>query len=174
MNAIRSIPIPSEIVDALREHIGGRTEGFVFTTKDGSQWNVDLVLKENRREALKVTRGRLHMFRHRFATRQLHARVPVVVISKILGHGGISSTFNVSARVLAEHVEQFERQDARILGTYRAADEVRLQKKRESRTIYDAGWSSLVARRAHNPEVVGSNPTPATNRARTPRRWRAR
>ena len=41
--------------------------------------------------------------------------------------------------------------------------QVRLQKKGESRTIYDAGWSSLVARRAHNPKVVGSNPTPATN-----------
>ena len=27
---------------------------------------------------------------------------------------------------------------------------------------YSAGWSSLVARRAHNPEVVGSNPAPAT------------
>lgn len=26
----------------------------------------------------------------------------------------------------------------------------------------DAGWSSLVARRAYNPKVVGSNPTPAT------------
>ena len=26
-----------------------------------------------------------------------------------------------------------------------------------------AGWSSLVAREAHNLEVVGSNPTPATN-----------
>ncbi len=26
-----------------------------------------------------------------------------------------------------------------------------------------AGWSSLVARRAHNPKVVGSNPAPATN-----------
>ena len=25
-----------------------------------------------------------------------------------------------------------------------------------------AGWSSLVARRAHNPKVVGSNPAPAT------------
>ena len=25
-----------------------------------------------------------------------------------------------------------------------------------------AGWSSLVARRAHNPEVGGSNPSPAT------------
>ena len=27
-----------------------------------------------------------------------------------------------------------------------------------------AGWSSLVARWAHNPEVVGSNPAPATNK----------
>jgi hypothetical protein len=69
----------------------------------------------------------------------------------------------MSPRLLAELVEQFERQDARILGTYRVPYEVRLQKKRESRTIYGAGWSSLVARRAHNPEVVGSNPTPATN-----------
>ena len=27
----------------------------------------------------------------------------------------------------------------------------------------NAGWSSLVARQAHNLKVVGSNPTPATN-----------
>ena|GEM_PF-1792493 len=27
----------------------------------------------------------------------------------------------------------------------------------------DAGWSSLVARRAHNPKVVSSNLAPATN-----------
>jgi hypothetical protein len=38
----------------------------------------------------------------------------------------------------------------------------RLQKSSKSRSICGAGWSSLVARRAHNPEVVGSNPTPAT------------
>ena len=30
---------------------------------------------------------------------------------------------------------------------------------------YDAGWSSPVARQAHNLKVVGSNPTPATNLA---------
>ena len=30
------------------------------------------------------------------------------------------------------------------------------------RHLFIAGWSSLVARRAHNPKVVGSNPTPAT------------
>ena len=28
----------------------------------------------------------------------------------------------------------------------------------------DAGWSSLVARRAHNPKVRGSNPLPATTK----------
>ncbi len=31
-----------------------------------------------------------------------------------------------------------------------------------------AGWSSLVARRAHNPKVVGSNPAPATKNSRRP------
>ena len=30
-----------------------------------------------------------------------------------------------------------------------------------------AGWSSLAARRAHNPKVEGSNPSPATNRLLT-------
>ena len=28
--------------------------------------------------------------------------------------------------------------------------------------LYIAGWSSQVARRAHNPKVEGSNPSPAT------------
>src|ERR1700729_1403011 len=29
-------------------------------------------------------------------------------------------------------------------------------------SAFAAGWSSLVARRAHNPKVAGSNPAPAT------------
>ena len=32
--------------------------------------------------------------------------------------------------------------------------------------IIVAGWSSSVARRAHNPKVVGSNPAPATRKFR--------
>ena len=31
-----------------------------------------------------------------------------------------------------------------------------------ARRFDSAGWSSLVARRAHNPKVTGSNPVPAT------------
>src|SRR4051794_7897715 len=30
-------------------------------------------------------------------------------------------------------------------------------------SVHAAGWSSLVARRAHNPKVAGSNPAPATH-----------
>src|SRR5690606_25294064 len=36
------------------------------------------------------------------------------------------------------------------------------------RILSAAGWSSLVARRAHNPKVVGSNPAPANLGCRTP------
>ncbi len=35
----------------------------------------------------------------------------------------------------------------------------------------DAGWSSLVARRAHNPKVAGSNPAPATKETPRTHAW---
>ena len=38
--------------------------------------------------------------------------------------------------------------------------------KRFQQLFSGAGWSSLVARRAHNPKVVGSNPAPATTENR--------
>jgi hypothetical protein len=37
---------------------------------------------------------------------------------------------------------------------------------RKNLIIIIAGWSSLVARRAHNPKVAGSNPVPATKWSR--------
>jgi hypothetical protein len=35
----------------------------------------------------------------------------------------------------------------------------------------DAGWSSPVARRAHNPKAAGSNPAPATNFTQVVEPW---
>ena len=67
---------------------------------------------------------------------------------------------------MAEHMEQFDFSVPEfwaLIGHLKHLKWVRLQKNGKSRSIYDAGWSSLVARRAHNPEVVGSNPTPATS-----------
>ena len=133
-NAIRDIPIPVEIADALRAHIGDRKEGFVFTTKNGTPWNADLLLRRHLRKELKVVDGNLHMFRHTFATRQLNAGVPVSVVSKLLGHSSISTTLNIYTHVLAEHLEQFERQRAKVLGiwgTYRAPDSGRVAEERQ-------------------------------------------
>ena len=133
-NAIRDIPIPVEIVDALRTHIGDRKEGFVFATKNGTPWNADLLLRRHLRKELKVGDGNLHMFRHTFATRQLNAGVPVSVVSKLLGHASISTTLNIYTHVLAEHLEQFERQRAKVLGiwgTYRAPDGGRVAEERQ-------------------------------------------
>ena len=52
--------------------------------------------------------------------------------------------------------------------THDVAEGVDLVATNPSRKVVftDAGWSSSVARWAHNPEVAGSNPAPATkNRA---------
>ncbi len=46
----------------------------------------------------------------------------------------------------------------------RRFDPVTVHHPHESSVILQiAGWSSSVARRAHNPKVAGSNPAPATN-----------
>ena len=41
--------------------------------------------------------------------------------------------------------------------------QLQLDKARPTPYMTRAGWSSPVARQAHNLKVVGSNPTPATN-----------
>jgi len=86
--------------------------------------------KRHLHSKLKVTRN-LHTFRHTFATRQLHAGVPVGTVSKLLGHASVSTTLNIYAHVLIEHMDQFERQRARILGTKRALDEVAVAEERQ-------------------------------------------
>ena len=45
-----------------------------------------------------------------------NARLSVSALSKLLGGGSISSNLNICARVLAEHLEQLERQRAKVLG----------------------------------------------------------
>ena len=47
-----------------------------------------------------------------------------------------------------------------------ACGPVRVKRAGVAGQSVDAGWSSPVARQAHNLKVVGSNPTPATNRIR--------
>ncbi len=63
---------------------------------------------------------------------------------------------------LAEGIGLENRQAVRIARGFESLYLLHLRKE------YDivAGWSSLVARRAHNPKVAGSNPVPATKWSR--------
>ncbi len=59
-----------------------------------------------------------------------------------------------------------EQNDKSFVGLAKPGKEskvVGLRRRIDSQKYTGAGWSSLVARRAHNPKVVGSNPAPATN-----------
>lgn len=120
-SSVRDIPVPQEIVAALRDHIGDRKDGLVFVTKRGGPWNTDVLLRCHLRGQLKVN-GTLHMFRHTFATRQIHAGVPFSIVSKILGHEFVATTLNIYTHVLDEHMAQFSHQRARILGSNEAVD----------------------------------------------------
>src|SRR5271169_3513487 len=64
---------------------------------------------------------------------------------------GVFSIFNLSRKSPPIHL----------------AENKRLRRAANTRMVCGvariAGWSSLVARQAHNLKVVGSNPTPATN-----------
>ena len=51
---------------------------------------------------------------------------------------------------------------AHAIGVYNISSPLTGNRRAKRHCIYCAGWSSLVARRAHNPKVVGSNPAPAT------------
>ena len=78
-----------------------------------------MLLKRHLHGKLKVS-GNLHMFRHTFATRQIHAGVPIPVVSQLLGHANIATTLNIYAHVLEEHLMQFRNTRAPILGTKQA------------------------------------------------------
>ena len=64
-------------------------------------------------------------------------------------------------RVLKTHL-QFKRRAAVVHSMVSAF--FRFDRLFRHRSVGGAGWSSPVARQAHNLKVVGSNPTPATNK----------
>ena len=75
------------------------------------------------------------------------------------GGGGVKPALRAASRMRSWQV-------CRPASTRRLGPRAHLPKQERAPIIRrpDAGWSSLVARRAHNPKVVGSNPAPATIR----------
>jgi integrase len=112
----RSVPLPQFVISALRSHRARQAEermaarswadaGLVFpstigTPMDGRKlrrwWN-QLTTDAG------IGRRRLYSSRHTAATTMLNADVPLVVVSKTLGHASLATTADTYARVRPEY-----------------------------------------------------------------------
>ena len=106
-----------------------RLTGLVFRTKSGNMLNYNNI----RRDWLKICRQakiepkHIHAFRHTFATVLLAKGVPVLEVSRILGHSNATTTLNMYGHAIPGYnrklIEQFQKKKKP------AAEETKTEKK---------------------------------------------
>lgn len=119
-HANRVVPLPAFSVAALRAHRQAQRKerlkagsmwqdtGYVFTSPVGTPLDPANVNKHFRAlcETAKIQPRRFHALRHSAATLMLANGAPLEVISKTLGHAGLSITADIYARVAPELQKQ--------------------------------------------------------------------
>ncbi len=89
-NADRTIGIDEPLARLLKEWIGSRKEGYVFSSRRGTPLRVGNVVKRKLwpvLEKLKIEKKGLHAFRHFRVTMLVEAGVPMHTIKAWIGHG---------------------------------------------------------------------------------------
>jgi integrase len=89
-NATRWINVKPYVMDMLRRHLNGRTEGLVFVSKRNTPLINSTVLNKHLHPLLRklgLKRGGMHAFRHHRVSTLVMAGTPVEVIKKWIGHG---------------------------------------------------------------------------------------
>ncbi|MBQ8918757.1 MAG: site-specific integrase [Acidaminococcaceae bacterium] len=128
----RYIPILfDKALDRIRKlrHEGNisRLTGFLFVTKRGNAWNYNNV----RRDWVKICSEagielkHIHAFRHTFATAALAKGIPVLEVSRILGHASATTTLNMYGHSMPGYnrrlIEEYQRKKAKIRPQIEAA-----------------------------------------------------
>lgn len=98
--------------EALREHLGARSSGFVFESKPGKamdpRWAYQIVRRVAQRASLNGVHP--HTLRHSFATHLLNRGADLRAIQELLGHASIATTqvyTHVSLGDLQRTIERF-------------------------------------------------------------------
>lgn len=89
-NAYRSIDVQPSVIEMIRRHLNGRTEGLVFQAKNGMPLRNNNVLKWGLHpvlEKLGIREGGMHGFRHGRVSFLVEHNAPVEVIKAWIGHG---------------------------------------------------------------------------------------
>ena len=94
-SALRNVTIPRELCDALREYADGGE--YVFHTRNGGVWNTHNVERAWRAilDKAEVQRKHFHALRHTHATQLLANYVPLIEVSRRLGHSKPSITLDL-------------------------------------------------------------------------------
>jgi len=89
-NATRWINVKSYVMEMLRKHLNGGTEGLVFQSKRKTPLVNCVVLNKHLHPLLRklgLERGGMHGFRHHRVSTLVMAGTPMAVIKKWIGHG---------------------------------------------------------------------------------------
>lgn len=90
----RSLPISSEIIDALEAHMGPET-GRVFRNARGEAFNANGISMAIRRLYKRAgVEGSCYSGRRTLATAMVDKDINIAVVSKVLGHSSIATTQN--------------------------------------------------------------------------------
>lgn len=115
-NSIRNISLPDKLIPILKNHKKSQQEmilklgnkyinkEIVFATPLGT-FQDDSNVRKHYKNILKknsIRSIKFHGLRHTFATRLFEAKVPVKVVSELLGHSSIDTTLNIYVHVLDE------------------------------------------------------------------------
>lgn len=115
-NSTRVIPMLNILEKHLKQHLQNQmyykklfganynNNNMVFCKEDGSFLDPDTVLAKYQKlaETANIKKCTFHALRHTFATRALESKMPVKVLSSILGHSKVEFTLEVYTHVLDE------------------------------------------------------------------------
>jgi integrase len=89
-NAYRAIDVKPSVIELLKEHVNGRTEGSLFSSRNGRPLRNTNVLRRQLHPVLQklgIPVGGMHGFRHGRVSFLVENNAPVEVIKAWIGHG---------------------------------------------------------------------------------------
>ena len=168
-NAFRVIDVQPWLIQLIRQHIGSRKSGLVMMNNRNQAFRNTTVLRRRLHPLLAklgIQQAGMHAFRHGRVSYLVEQGVSRDIIKAWIGHGSdamIENYLHLRTSYRAAALANVSPCSRITRWSCQARRVIRLRKVCNSCRILFAGWSSLVARRAHNPKVVSSNLTPATN-----------
>ena len=113
-SGIRTVPLTNKALEILYYCKENQKNEYVFTTKTGGrvlQSNLDKTIRRMlQRAECKVQSCGAHALRHTFASQLIAEGVDIQVVSKLLGHSKVSTTYDI-------YVHLLEKQDEKAIET---------------------------------------------------------